>query len=82
VTILGPSIYDFEISFAAVLGLRPKILRRYIRLGIVLPDAETTSGRSLFLADLASIERHRSSIRHYRFRMAAVVDNVKESSDV
>jgi hypothetical protein len=46
------------------------------------PDAETTSDRSLFLADLANIEWHRTSIRHYRFRTAAAADNVKEPVNV
>jgi hypothetical protein len=48
----------------------------------VTADAETTSGRSLFLADAASLERHRSSIRAYKTRAAHAVRNVKELSHV
>jgi hypothetical protein len=71
-------VYDFEVPFAAVLGLRPETLRRYIRLRVVVPDAETTSGRSLFLADAASIERHRGSMRSYKTQTARAVRNVKK----
>jgi hypothetical protein len=63
-------IYYFEVPFAAVLGLRPETLRRYIRLDVVIPDAETTSGRSLFLTDAMSIEGHRASVRSYKTRNA------------
>jgi len=41
-------------------------------------NAEATSGRSLFLADAASIERRRGSIRSYKTRAAHAVRNVKE----
>jgi hypothetical protein len=75
-------IYDLEVPFAAVLGLRPETLRLYIQFGVVTPDAETTSGRSLFLADAVSIERHRASIRAYRVRTKNAVHNVKELSNV
>ena len=45
-------VYDFEISFAEVLGIRYETLRRYVELGVFRPDAQTTSGRGLFLAFL------------------------------
>ena len=71
-------VYDSEIPFAAVLGIRHETLKRYIELGVIAPDAETTSGRALFLADSASLERHRDSILAYRRRVTQSRHNLKK----
>jgi hypothetical protein len=70
--------YDFETRFAAILGLRPETLRRYIRLEIVVPDAITSTDRYLFLSSVASVERHRVSIRAYRLKTVSGRRSVKE----
>jgi predicted site-specific integrase-resolvase len=69
-------IFDFKVPFAAVLGIRHETLRRYIKLGVIAPDAQTTSGRALFLADAASLERHKESIMTYKRRIAQSRHNV------
>ena len=70
--------YDFEIPFAGILGIRHETLRRYLDLGIISPDALTTSGRALFLADSESLERHKESIMTYKRRITLSRHNVKK----
>jgi len=73
-------VYDFEIPFAQILGIRHETLRRYIELGVITPDAQTTSGRPLFLVDTASPERHRELILAYRSRIALSRENMKPTA--
>jgi hypothetical protein len=73
-------VYDFEIPFAQVLGIRHETLRRHIELGFITPDAKITNGRPLFLAEAASVERHRESILAYRSRTVLARENMKATA--
>ena len=52
----APPVYDFELSFYQVLGIRWETGRRYRKLGVLKADAKTSSGRSLFLANAQTID--------------------------
>jgi hypothetical protein len=61
-----PPVYDFEIGFYRALGIRWETGRRYRKLGVLKPDAKTVSGRPLFRADLATLEKAKAAIAAHR----------------
>jgi hypothetical protein len=44
-------VFDSLDGFTFALGHRHETIERYLRLGVLKPDAVTTGGRPLFLAD-------------------------------
>jgi hypothetical protein len=77
-------VYALPIEFySTFLGLRHETGAKYLKLGVLVPDAATAlSRRPLFKVDPESIERHRKAILAFRVRQRAVRYNLKELADV
>ena len=56
-------VYEFEIAFYRLLGIRHETRQAYRRLGFLRADAETSTRRPLFKIDPESIARHRAAIQ-------------------
>jgi hypothetical protein len=72
-------VYEFAIRFfPKYLGLNYETGLKYLRLGIITPDAFIGADRRpLFATDLLSVERHISAIDAYKGRTRAVRFNVQ-----
>jgi hypothetical protein len=76
-------VYEFSVNFfTAYLGIHHETGLRYLRLGVLKPDARTRDKRPLFAVDPESIERHKSAIRAYKLRRRAAAHNLKDLAHV
>lgn len=73
-------VYEFSIAFFTnFLGLRHETGAKYLKLGILIPDATiAATNRPLFKVDPISIEGHRTAIRAYKARQRAAARNLKD----
>jgi hypothetical protein len=72
-------VSEFSIAFFTnFLGLRHETGAKYLKLGVLVPDALTTGKRPLFKVDPISIEGHRTAIRAYKARQRAAARNLKD----
>jgi hypothetical protein len=75
-------VYDSELGFYRALGIRWETGRHFRKLGVLKPDAKTVSGRPLYLADLATLEKAKARIADYRARQNRARANLQELSHV
>jgi hypothetical protein len=72
-------IYEFSVRFfSTYLQINPETGLRYLRLGVIEPDALTTTGKPLFGVDADSVARHQKAIKAYRAGLAAAAHNIKD----
>jgi hypothetical protein len=72
-------IYEFGVRyFSTYLKIHPETGVKYLRLGVLKPDAMTATGKPLFGVDAASVARHLTAISVYRVGLKAAARNVKE----
>ena len=72
----------FRVRLYRALDIRWETGWHYRKLGVLKPNAETVSGRPLFLADLATIEKAKAAIADYRAEQTRAQINLQELSHV
>jgi hypothetical protein len=75
-------VYDSELEFYRALGLRWERGRHYRTLGVLNPDAQTVSGRPLFLADARTIEKAKTAVADYQAGQNRARVNLEELNHV
>jgi hypothetical protein len=72
-------IYEFSVRYFSVyLKIHSETGLRYLRLGVLEPDAMTATGKPLFGVDASSVARHLAAISAYRAGLKAAAHNLKE----